>query len=69
MSHTHTMHTTTRTEGGTTFDTCVCGATKVTERDGKVRMGYFNNARFDSNTDSQGWHTCTLCTHAFGRTA
>jgi hypothetical protein len=49
QQHGHSAKHTTRTNGGTLYEVCECGATRVTP--------------FNGTTPA--WHTCTLCTHSW----
>lgn len=53
MRHAHAAEHVTRLDGGTVYEVCACGATRVsrpTDRPSELR-----------------WHTCVLCTHPWGR--
>lgn len=49
--HTHEAEHTSRTDNGTTYEVCMCGASR------KHAHGETPGA----------WHTCERCTHWFGR--
>ncbi len=67
MKHAHRAnHAPIPTDSGRTTEVCECGATRVTKPDGVVQAGYVGG-RFNSKMSRGGWHTCDLCTHAFGK--
>ena len=54
--HLHSPKSKSVTEGGTVYEVCECGATRV-----------YQNISTAEHILAQPWHTCELCTHPYGR--
>jgi hypothetical protein len=62
MNHVHVQaHPHVVLDSGSHFEVCECGATRKLDKAGRAELSPIGG-RYNARNDSEGWHTCMLCT-------